>query len=86
VLEEFPTYYPLAQLVRWLEGESFIQVSRHALVNLGAVQEIRRHGDRLYRLRVRDRAGTEIIASRSGSTRLAAALKIRSPRVATLNA
>jgi two-component system response regulator LytT len=86
VLEEFPTYYPLAQLVRWLEGEWFIQVARHALVNLRAVQEIRRHGDRLYRLRVHDRAGTEIIASRSGSTRLTAALQIRPPRLVTLNA
>jgi two-component system, LytTR family, response regulator LytT len=85
VLEEFPTYYPLAQLVRWLEGESFIQVSRHALVNLRAVQEIRRHGDRLYRLRLHDRAATEIIASRSGSTRLAAALKIRSTGVVLLS-
>ena len=85
VLEEFPTYYPLAQLGRWLKAESFIQVSRHALVNLRAVQDIRRHGGRLYRLRVHDRAGTEIIASRSGSTRLAAALKIRSPRAVVLN-
>ena len=86
VLEEFPTYYPLAQLVRWLEAESFIQVSRHALVNLRAVQQIRRHGDRLYHLRLHDRAGTEIIASRSGSTRLAAAMKIRATAVVTLNA
>jgi two-component system response regulator LytT len=85
VLEEFPTYYPLAQLARWLEAESFIQVSRDALVNLRAVQEIRRQGGRLYCLRLHDRAGTEIIASRSGSTRLAAALKIRPPRVVTLN-
>jgi two-component system, LytTR family, response regulator LytT len=85
VLEEFPTYYPLAQLARWLEAESFIQVSRDALVNLRAVQEIRRHGGRLYCLRLHDRAGTEIIASRSGSTRLAAALKISPPRVVTLN-
>jgi two-component system response regulator LytT len=82
VLEEFPTYYPLAQLVRWLEAESFIQVSRDALVNLRAVQEIRRHGTRLYRLRLHDRVATEIIASRSGSTRLATALKITPPRVA----
>jgi two-component system, LytTR family, response regulator LytT len=85
VLEEFPTYYPLAQLVRWLEAESFIQVARHALVNLRAVQEIRRHGDRLYCLRLRDRAGTEIITSRSGSTRLAAALKNRQTAVVTVN-
>jgi DNA-binding LytR/AlgR family response regulator len=85
VLEEFPTYYPLAQLVRRLEGEGFIQVSRHALVNLRAVQEIRRHGDRLYRLRLHDRFGTEIIASRSGSMRLAAVLKNRQTAVVTLN-
>ena len=81
VLEEFPTYYPLAQLGRWLKADPFIQVSRHALVNLRAIQGIRRQGDRLYRLRVHDRAGTEIIASRSGSTRLKVALTSRSPGV-----
>jgi DNA-binding LytR/AlgR family response regulator len=84
VLEEFPTYYPLAQLGRWLKGEPFIQVSRHAVVNLRAVQAISRHGGRLYQLRLHDRAGTEITASRSGSTRLATALKARLAGVTAL--
>ena len=31
VREEFATYYPLAELVQWLDGESFIQIGRHAI-------------------------------------------------------
>jgi two-component system, LytTR family, response regulator LytT len=75
VLEEFPTYYPLAQLMRWFEGEPFIQIGRHAIVNVKGIQEVWRQEDRVYRLRLHDRAGTVISASRSGSARLLVAFK-----------
>ena len=74
VREEFSTYYPLGDLMRWLGGDPFIQVGRHAVVNLRAIDEINHYGDRLYRLRLRDRAGTEITASRTGAARLAIVL------------
>ena len=74
VREEFATYYPLGDLMRWLGGDPFIQVGRHAVVNLRAIDEINHYGDRLYRLRLRDRAGTEITASRTGAARLAIVL------------
>jgi two-component system response regulator LytT len=76
VLEEFATYYSLAELVDWLRGDPFIQVGRHAVVNLRAVECVNRCGYRVYRLQLRDRQGTEITASRTGAARLAAALKI----------
>jgi two-component system response regulator LytT len=75
VREEFATYYPLADLMRWLGGDPFIQIGRHALVNLNAIEQVTHYGDRLYRVRVRDRASTEITASRTGAARLAAVLK-----------
>jgi DNA-binding LytR/AlgR family response regulator len=75
VREEFATYYPLAELVQWLGGESFIQIGRHAIVNLQAIERVTHYGDRLYRVGLRDRVGTEITASRSGAARLAAVLK-----------
>jgi two-component system, LytTR family, response regulator LytT len=75
VREEFATYYPLAELVNWLGGDPFIQVGRHAIINLRAIEQITHYGDRLYRVRMRDRTGTEITASRTGATRLAAVLK-----------
>ena len=75
VREEFATYYPLADLIRWLGGDPFIQVGRHAVVNLQAIEHVTHYGDRLYRVRLRDRMGTEITASRTGATRLAAVLK-----------
>jgi hypothetical protein len=34
VREEFATYYPVADLLRWLGGDPFIQIGRHAAVNL----------------------------------------------------
>jgi DNA-binding LytR/AlgR family response regulator len=74
VREEFATYYPLGDLMRWLGGDPFMQVGRHAVVNLRAIDEINHYGDRLYRLRLRDRAGTEITASRTGAARLAIVL------------
>jgi len=74
VREEFATYYPLSDLMRWLGGDPFIQVGRHAVVNLRAIDQINHYGDRLYRVRLRDRVGTEITASRTGATRLAAVL------------
>src|ERR1700722_11097334 len=75
VREEFATYYPLVDLVRWLGGDPFIQIGRHAVVNLQAIEHVTHDGDRLYRLRLRDRVGTEITASRTGAVRLAAFLK-----------
>jgi DNA-binding LytR/AlgR family response regulator len=77
VREEFATYYPLADLMRWLGGEPFLHVGRHAVVNLRAIERITHYGDRLYRVRLRDRLGTEITVSRSGAGRLAAVLKPR---------
>jgi len=44
-------------------------------VNLRAAEHIIRCGDRLYRLRLHDRLGSEITTSRSGAARLTAALK-----------
>jgi DNA-binding LytR/AlgR family response regulator len=75
VREEFATYYPLGDLIRWLGGEPFVQIGRHAVVNLQAVEHVTHYGDRLYRVRLRDRLGTEITASRTGAARLAAILK-----------
>ena len=75
VREEFATYYPLADLMEWLGGDPFIQIGRHAVVNLQAIERVTHYGDRLYRVRMRDRVGTEITASRTGAARLAAVLK-----------
>jgi DNA-binding LytR/AlgR family response regulator len=75
VREEFATYYPLADLMRWLGGDPFVQIGRHAAVNLHAIEHVTHYGDRLYRVRLRDRAGTEVTASRTGAARLAAVLK-----------
>jgi two-component system LytT family response regulator/two-component system response regulator LytT len=75
VREEFATYYPLSDLMRWLGGDPFIQIGRHAVVNLQATEHVTHYGDRLYRVRLRDRVGTEITASRAGAARLAVVLK-----------
>ena len=75
VLEEFATYYPLAQVLRWLRGDQFIQIGRHAIINLHALRRIKRCGDRVYRVQLQDRLGTEITASRSGAVRLVGILK-----------
>jgi DNA-binding LytR/AlgR family response regulator len=75
VREEFATYYPLAELMRWLGGEPFIQIGRHAIVNLQAIERVTHYGDRLYRVGLRDRVTTELTASRTGAARLAAVLK-----------
>ena len=75
VREEFATYYPVADLLRWLGDDPFIQIGRHAVVNLQAIERVIHYGDRLYRVRLRDRASTEITASRTGAARLAAVLK-----------
>ena len=45
------------------------------VVNLQAIERVTYYGDRLYRVRLRDRASTEITASRAGAARLAAVLK-----------
>jgi DNA-binding LytR/AlgR family response regulator len=78
VREEFATYYPVADLLRWLGGDPFVQIGRHAVVNLQAIERVIHYGDRLYRVRLRDRASTEITASRTGAARLAPVLKMQS--------
>src|SRR6476646_9843879 len=78
VREEFATYYPLADLMRWLGGDPFIQIGRHAVVNVQAIERVIHYGDRLYRVRLRDRANTEITASRTGAARLAPVFKMQS--------
>jgi DNA-binding LytR/AlgR family response regulator len=77
VREEFATYYPLAELMRWLGGKPFIQIGRRAIVNLQAIERVTHYGDRLYRVGLRDRVTTELTASRTGAARLAAVLKTR---------
>ena len=77
VMEEFATYYPLADLMEWLGRAPFIQIGRHAIVNLQAVELVTHYGDRLCRVRLRDRVGTEITASRTGAVRLAVVLKTK---------
>ncbi len=77
--EEFPTYYPLATLARWLGGSPFLQISRDAIVNMTVVTEITRVGDRRYELRLPDRARTVAEASRTGSALLADYLRSGRP-------
>ena len=77
VREEFATYYPVADIMTWLGSELFIQIARHAIVNLQAIEQVIHYGDRLYRVRLRDRANTEITASRTGAARLASVLKVQ---------
>jgi DNA-binding LytR/AlgR family response regulator len=38
--EEFATYHPVADLMRWLGGDPFIQIGRHAVVNLQAIERV----------------------------------------------
>jgi two-component system, LytTR family, response regulator LytT len=66
VREEFVTCYPLADLMRWLGGDPFIQIGSHAAVNLQAIEHVIHYGDRLYRVQLRDRGSTEITVSRNG--------------------
>jgi len=77
--EEFPTYYPLATLARWLGGSPFLQISRDAIVNMTVVTEITRVGDRRYELRLPDRARTVAEASRTGAALLADYLRSGRP-------
>jgi two-component system, LytTR family, response regulator LytT len=79
VAEEFPTYYPLATLARWLGGSPFLQISRDAIVNMTVVTEITRVGDRRYELRLLDRARTVAEASRTGAALLADYLRSGRP-------
>jgi DNA-binding LytR/AlgR family response regulator len=77
VREEFSTRYPLTVLTQWLGGRPFIQIGRHAVVNERAIELVTHYGDRLYRVQLRDRLGTDITVSRTGAVRLAAVLKFR---------
>ena len=58
----------LSELEERLDGTRFVRVHRSHIVNLAAVREVRREDDR--RLRVRLRDGSQVVASRAGSTRL----------------
>jgi DNA-binding LytR/AlgR family response regulator len=75
VRQEFATYYPLADLMRWLVGDPFIQIGRHAAVALQVIEHIIHCGDRHYRVRLCDRVGTELTASRTGAARIARSLE-----------
>jgi two-component system, LytTR family, response regulator LytT len=77
VLEEFATYYTLAEIAQWLGGDPFVQVGRHAVVNSRAIEHTTRYGDRLCRVKLHDRLGSEITTSRRGAARLTALLKSR---------
>jgi DNA-binding LytR/AlgR family response regulator len=46
VREEFATYYPVADIMRWLGGYPFVQIGRHAAVNLHAIEHLTHYGDR----------------------------------------
>jgi two-component system response regulator LytT len=76
VRQEFATWHSLAELMGWLRGCPFIKLSRQVVVNLRAVERVERCGVRAYRVRLRDRLGTEVAVSRTGTAQLAAALKI----------
>jgi DNA-binding LytR/AlgR family response regulator len=73
--DEYATYYPLGDLLAWLGDPPFLRVARDAIVNLQSVEEVIHYGDRLYRLRLRDRKNTSLEASRSGAVRLSSLLK-----------
>jgi hypothetical protein len=68
----YATYYPLADLMQWL---AVIHFSRSDGMPLHAIEHITHYGDRLYRVRLRDRASTETMASRTGAARRASVLK-----------
>jgi len=63
----------LGELERRLDPASFLRVHRSHLVHLGAVREIRPHGDRRFVFVLRD--GTEVLSSRSGAQRLRALIR-----------
>lgn len=67
----------LGAVGRRLGGDPFLQVSRDAIVNLDAIREVRRVGDRLCEVLLRDAKGTRIEASRTGSKILTDKLKLR---------
>ncbi|BDI28549.1 DNA-binding response regulator [Capsulimonas corticalis] len=77
VREEIPTYFAISDVLRWLGGAPFLQVSRETLVNMQAVESVVHYGDRLYQLQLRDRSGSTVEVSRSGANRLSAYLKLR---------
>lgn len=73
--DEFPTYYRLSELFEWLGDPPFVRIARESVVNLQMIEEVVHYGDRLYQVRVRDRLGTRIDASRSGAAHLAALIR-----------
>lgn len=68
--DEFATYYPLAKLEAWLGAPAFVQLNRQAIVSVKSIDEVVHFGDRLYRVRVRDRQRTLVVTSRAGGKRL----------------
>jgi hypothetical protein len=68
---------PLAAqyLAELLDDTCQVQIGRHVVLNLQAIEHVIQYGDRLYRVRLRDRVGIEITASRTGAAQLAAVLR-----------
>jgi two-component system, LytTR family, response regulator LytT len=73
--EALATARPLSAVAGWLGGAPFQRVARDAVVNTTAVIEVARCGDRRYRLRLADRAGTAVIASRRAAAGVLSLLK-----------
>ena len=69
--DEMPTFQPLSAFLDALPDPPFVRVARDAIVNMRAVAEINRRDSRSYSLRLADRAGTVVEASRSGAARVA---------------
>lgn len=73
--DEGRTDLSLATVERWLGSDPFMRVARDAILNMNAVAEIVRCGDRLFQLTLRDRRGTVVETSRSGAAKLTAYLR-----------
>ena len=66
----YPTHEPLASVKDRLDDESFLRISRDAVVNVEHIAEVRRLGDRHYEVVLRDAARTTVETSRSGASLL----------------
>ncbi|SIO46294.1 two component transcriptional regulator, LytTR family [Singulisphaera sp. GP187] len=71
----YPSHEPLSRLGRRLGGPPFLQVSRDAIVNLEAIDQVRRLGDRHYEVVLRDQPRTRVETSRTGAGLLAEKLR-----------
>ena len=73
--DRYATYYVLSELLDWLGSPPFVRISRESVVNLQAIEEVIHFGDRQYQVKLRDRSGTLVDASRSGAAHLANLVK-----------